>query len=86
MLDIITISSLVSVFSIKLLGKLGVTEWLQVHGTKSIHDLASCVFCMSFWLNTFTLTIAGFYYQDLWMVLLAVPATTISCTLLALEQ
>ena len=36
-------------FTLLLLKKLGVIEYLQVHGDKYISQMAQCDFCLSFW-------------------------------------
>lgn len=36
-------------FTLLLLKKLGVIEYLQVHGDKYISQMAQCDFCQSFW-------------------------------------
>ena len=41
--------ALISAFMILLAAKLGIIEWLQVHGDKYISKMAQCYFCMSFW-------------------------------------
>lgn len=38
-------------FTLLLAYKLGIVEWLQVHGDKFTSKLAQCNFCMSFWMS-----------------------------------
>ena len=55
-MDVITISwevafvALMAAWLLLLLIKTGAVEWLQVHGSRLIHELASCYFCLSWWL------------------------------------
>ena len=51
MIIMILIISLLSSFIILLLGKLGIREWVQVHGLKIFSDMFSCDFCLSFWIS-----------------------------------
>ena len=48
-LIIVAVVSLVSAFIILLAMKVGIIEWMQVHGDKFISELAKCNFCLSFW-------------------------------------
>ena len=49
-----------------LLRKLGLLEFLQVHGNKFISKLASCDFCMNWWLAwAFSLPL-GLLTGDVW--------------------
>lgn len=45
----ILLVALLAAFIILLLKKLGVVEWMQVHGDHLTSQLFSCDFCMSFW-------------------------------------
>ena len=52
---IVAVVSLVSAFIILLAKKVGIIEWMQVHGDKFISQMASCDFCLSFWTGTVVL-------------------------------
>lgn len=45
----VVVVALVSAFIILLAKKVGIVEWMQVHGNDVVSKLASCDFCMSFW-------------------------------------
>lgn len=50
-LTLILLTALFSAFSINLLKKWGVIEWLQIHGSELISKMAHCDFCLSWWMN-----------------------------------
>jgi len=43
--------SCLTAFVIMLFYKIGVVEWLQVHGNKFISSMAHCDYCMSWWMS-----------------------------------
>lgn len=43
------IVALTAAFIILLLKKWGVVEWLQVHGSNLVSQMANCDFCLSWW-------------------------------------
>ena len=43
-------TSLFAAFLLLLAYKVGLVEWLQVHGSDKISKMAHCDFCMSWWL------------------------------------
>ena len=49
----VTLTALASAFVLLLLRKQGAIEYMQVHGSKVISELANCNFCLSFWANLF---------------------------------
>lgn len=54
MLEFICCSAIVALiasFTVLLLGKVGALEWMQINGTELISKLASCHFCLSFWIG-----------------------------------
>lgn len=56
---IFTVSFIVAcvvAFLLLLAYKLGIVEWLQVHGDVVVSKMAQCDFCMSWWLSV-TITI-----------------------------
>lgn len=46
----IIIIALGSAFTIIVLDKWGIREWLQVHGSRLISKMAGCTFCLGFWI------------------------------------
>ena len=48
----VALVGLISAFAILLATKLGIIEWMQVHGDKFIAGMANCHFCLSFWVGT----------------------------------
>ena len=46
---VIVLVALMASFLVLLLTKWGVVEWLQVHGDELLSKMASCSFCLSFW-------------------------------------
>lgn len=50
-LILILLTALFSAFSINLLKKWGIIEWLQIHGSELISKMAHCDFCLSWWTN-----------------------------------
>ena len=40
-------------FVLLLAYKVGIVEWMQVHGNELVSKMAHCDFCMSWWLNIF---------------------------------
>lgn len=64
-------TSLLAAFLLLLAYKVGIVEWMQVHGSEKISKMAHCDFCMSWWLCVL-LTIAIIAVTDD-IYLLAVP-------------
>lgn len=48
-LTIVVLVALLASFLVLLLTKLGVVEWMQVHGDALLAKMAGCSFCLSFW-------------------------------------
>lgn len=48
-LEITVLTALFAAWLIILLTKWGVVEWMQVHGDKYMSKMASCSFCLSWW-------------------------------------
>lgn len=48
----VVIVALVAAFTILLAKKVGIIEWYQIHGNDFVSKLASCDFCLSFWVGT----------------------------------
>ena len=49
MIENIVLIALAATFVIILTEKWGGAEWLQVHGNKLVAQMASCDFCLSWW-------------------------------------
>lgn len=49
-LTIVVLVALLASFLVLLLTKWGVVEWMQVHGDTMLSKMASCSFCLSFWM------------------------------------
>lgn len=49
MIENIVLIALAATFVIILTEKWGGVEWLQVHGNKLVAQMASCDFCLSWW-------------------------------------
>lgn len=53
LLEVLALSgfmSMVAAFMLLLAYKVGIVEWLQVHGNEMVSKMAHCDFCMSWWL------------------------------------
>lgn len=48
-LELVVIVALAAAFVVLLVKKVGIAEWMQVHGDKYLSQLFGCDFCMSFW-------------------------------------
>lgn len=57
-------------FVLLLANKLGIIEYLQVHGDKIISQMAHCNFCMSFWTSV--------------LMMIVIVAVTDECSLIAI--
>lgn len=51
-------------FFILLAMKLGIIEWMQVHGDAFISEMAKCNFCLSFWMCTVLFVGVACYYDN----------------------
>jgi hypothetical protein len=69
--------ALVASFFLLLFKKIGIVEWLQVHGGDLISELANCDFCLSWWLSLIIAIIAAAIIGDWWIIATAVLATPI---------
>lgn len=49
--DLIIVVALFSAFSVILLNKFGITEWVQVNGNNFFSKMFNCSFCLCFWLG-----------------------------------
>lgn len=78
MVESIIIIALTAAFVLLLLKKTGVINWLQLHGNDIIHELASCDFCLSFWICLLLSAIASVIrsnYEYLIFAILSTPIT-----------
>lgn len=69
--------ALVASFFLLLFKKIGIVEWLQVHGSDLFSELAHCDFCLSWWLSFIIAIIAAAIIGDWWIIATAVLATPI---------
>lgn len=60
----VVLVALLSAFMILLAKKLGIIEWMQVHGSDVVSQLASCDFCLSFWTGTILSIVVAFIAGD----------------------
>jgi len=80
---IITICiALLSAFYVQLLKKLGVIDYMQIHGNDFFYQLSKCDFCLSFWACLLTSTCYVFFdnvfdYKNLIIPFFATPLTRI---------
>jgi len=63
LLIIIIYIALFSAFTIQLLRKIGLFEYVQVHGNDFFYQLSKCDFCLSFW-HCLMLSIALVIYKQ----------------------
>ena len=69
-------------FLLLLAHKVGIVEYMQVHGDKIISKMAQCDFCMSFWLSVFLTVAIVWVTGDCELILLPVVSTPIARRLL----
>lgn len=68
-------------YALVLASKWGVIEWLQVHGCEFVAEMASCRFCLSWWLVVF-FGLVGFVTCPSWLWIPAVFLGTVLCWLI----
>lgn len=68
----------IAAFVLLLLTKVGVIEWLQVHGGKFISELACCTFCLSWWACLFLSVLMFVVTMDYTMFVVPFVATPIT--------
>lgn len=68
-------------YAFVLLSKWGVIEWMQVHGSGLIAEMASCDFCLSWWLCV-VLCFGGWVVSGGWGWLPAAFVGTMICRVL----
>jgi hypothetical protein len=69
-------------FLLLLAHKVGIVEYMQVHGDKYISKMAQCDFCMSFWLSVFLMVAIVWVTGYCELILLPVVSTPIARRLL----
>lgn len=77
-----TIVGLWAAFILLLSYKLGVIEWMQVHGCKLISEMAHCNFCLSWWVCLILSIVALCFVGDLHIIAVPFIATPIARILL----
>jgi hypothetical protein len=60
----VALVALLSTFIILLAMKLGIIEWIQLHGDTFLSEMAKCNFCLSFWVGTALFVIIACYYDN----------------------
>lgn len=63
-LTVVVIVALSAAFIVLLAKKVGIIEWMQVHGDKVLSQMASCDFCLSFWAGTLLFIVLACVYDD----------------------
>lgn len=72
------ITALIATFFLLLAYKLGMIEWLQVHGNEFVSKLANCTFCLSWWTCLAVSMIIIIVSLDLSLLIVPVIATPIT--------
>lgn len=76
------IVALIASFIVLLLSKVGVLEWMQINGSEIISKLASCHFCLSFWIGLIVAVIFAVITANPILVLVPICSSPISRMLL----
>lgn len=71
------IVALTAAFIILLLKKWGAIEWLQVHGSNLVSQMANCDFCLSWWASLSVAIALALCIDDWRAVFVSVLATPI---------
>ena len=74
--------SFFAVFLLLLAYKWKLVEWLQVHGSERIAEMAHCDFCMSWWLCVLLTVIVSPFFCQPWLLAVPFIATPITRHLL----
>lgn len=78
----IILIALVAAWMILFLIKIRLIEYIQIHGCELLAKMASCEFCLSWWLCVIIAIITAIVNNDFYIILYAVPATPICRKLL----
>lgn len=70
-------------FTLLLMDKLGIIEYLQVHGDEIISKMAQCKFCMSFWLSVLYMMVIVAFTDDVEFMVIPIISTPIARMLAA---
>jgi hypothetical protein len=73
----------VTAFILLLAYKLGIIEYLQVHGDKVISQMAQCNFCMSFWLSVLQMIVIVAVTDESSLIAIPLVSTPIARILVA---
>ena len=76
------IVALIANFLLLLAYKLGIVEWLQVHGNDIVSKMAHCDFCMSWWISVFLTVVLLVAVNDVDLLIVPVIATPLARKLL----
>lgn len=82
MLELTAVIALSASWLILLLKKTKVVEWLQIHGSELISELANCDFCLSWWTCLIISSITAIACDDYCIMFYAIIATPICRKLL----
>ena len=69
-------------FLLLLAYKVGLIEWMQVHGGKLISQMAQCDFCMSWWLSVIITLVVLCFTGDVMLLVVPFLSTPIARRLL----
>lgn len=69
-------------FLLLLAYKLGIVEWLQVHGDVVVSKMAQCDFCMSWWLSVAITILLAVIMDDVTLIFVPFISTPIARRLL----
>lgn len=75
MLNYVVYIALAGAFTILLSGKLGFTEYVQMHTVSPIANLFRCVFCLAFWISV-VMSIILYIFADTGLCVLLCPVFT----------
>ena len=70
--------SFFAVFLLLLAYKWKIVEWLQVHGSEKVSEMAHCDFCMSWWLSLSLTIIISPFVTEWWLVAVPFIATPLT--------
>lgn len=82
MIITIILIALVAAWMILFLIKIRVIEYIQIHACELLAKMASCEFCLSWWLCVVIAIITAIVNNDFYIIFYAVPATPICRKLL----
>lgn len=80
-LEITVLTALLAAWVVMLLTKWGAVEWMQVHGDKYMSKMASCSFCLSWWVCVALMVSASVWTDEARFMLVPFFATPITRSL-----